>query len=66
MAVGLYAVRLRELRRRRRMTRWSVARRINTTRSMIARYERGRARCPAAHRNALARLFGVSVPDLMS
>lgn len=63
--VTLVPERLGKLRRSRHMTRWSVARRTGISRTQLRRYERGEAWAPAMHRNALARLFGVSVPHLM-
>lgn len=57
--------RLEELRRCRRMSRWSVARRSGVPRAQLRRYERGEAMAPVGHRDALACLFGVSVPYLM-
>jgi transcriptional regulator with XRE-family HTH domain len=42
-----------------------VAREIGVSPSRIRQYERGEAMIPAPHRNALAKLFGVTVPYLM-
>jgi predicted transcriptional regulator len=63
--VSLNPERLRELRRDSCRTRRWVARGIGAPPAQVKRYERGEAMCPAAHRNALAELFGVSVPYLM-
>ena len=63
--VTLTPARLRELRRDSFKTRRSIARSIGAAPALIRRYERGELACPAAHRTALAELFGVSVPYLM-
>ncbi len=57
--------RLRELREDNDLTQEQVARRLGTSQTMYARYERGANELPIRHLVTLCRLYNVSADTLL-